>query len=278
MNSYENRQTMNFRRLKRGSAGILTLTLMLSAGMGCNKNDPPPAYNYDLGDSALALPPTSSSPTNVLLASGQADFPAFRKPTDKPASSQPSTLKPSAGSSNFSAVEKNLRDMITEYNEFTRDAETDADALLDYFVEEQYDILKPWMEAGLTTFRHLTAIRNELTGKLPDQTDRITRVFDQLDSGASLALTLDKITVKNDSEASSTMDVGSRIQTIFFVVVDEEWYLKFDGIEKFAAATPMLSTAVSTYGGWLSAVQSGQISADQTLQIAESAADGKATP
>lgn len=240
-------------------------------GMGCRDTEPPPAHNRDLGTNGTLLLPTASVWCDPAIAEGQAEWYPFREPQLQPA---PAGEAAGTGGERAEAgqIETEIRELIEEYNEVVADGSVDD--LLDYFVEEQHDALRPLLEAGTKLAAKLGELRGELEAKMPDAGDRIAAAFGALGGDLHFSFTVELINVVSNAEVTAKLPGDSGISTLRFKLVDEDWYIEFPGLEKIPSIMPKpaLDLALATYDGWIQGLQSGQVPPDTVMQQIEVAA------
>ncbi|UCC31628.1 MAG: hypothetical protein JSU86_04990 [Phycisphaerales bacterium] len=252
--------------------GGCVLLPVVVVGMGCRDTEPPPAHNRDLGSDREPLMPTASVWHDPDIAKGQADWHPFREPEAAPEPTEGETTT-GAAPADEGGVETEIRELIDEYNELVAETTVDdVDDLLDYYMEEQHDALRPWLEAAVSLPVKLERIREALEEKLPAEKERIAEAVSKLQDPSGRELNVGSITVVSDQEATAQLPAGSPISTYRFVVVDEEWYIEVPEIQKLAALRPALGLAMATFDGWAQGLDSGQASPQQVLQQVEVAA------
>lgn len=258
--------------VRRCWLGGCVLLPVLVVGMGCRDTEPPPAHNRDLGSDGEPLMPTASVWHDPDIAKGRAEWHPFREPEAAPEPTDGETTA-DAAPADEGGVETEIRELIDVYNELVAETKVDdVDDLLDYYVEEQHNALRPWLEAAVSLPDKLERIREALEQKLPAEKERIAEAVSKLQDPSGRELNVESITVVSDREATAQLPAGSPISTYRFVVVDEEWFIEVLEIQKLAALRPMLDLAVATYDGWFQGLDSGQASPQQVLQQVEVAA------
>lgn len=258
----------------------------MALSAGCRETDPPQAYNRDLGTDGTALLPTSSVFYRTDLSDGKADWKPFREPGDRPpvpanpataSSSTKSPAKAGASTADHDKVAAEIRAIIDEYNEVAADPEAGTDDLLEYYLEEQREMLRPFFDAalGFTTICH--ELRSELESRKPDAHERIVAAIEVLLGQTKFNLIVGEITVVSSAEASITVSGGALAPSYGMMVIDEEWYLMVPRASQLQLVTPALDQAMKTYRSWLTALRAGEASANVILQRLETAANtGKA--
>ncbi len=265
-------------RRERRLAEYLLVCMTIGAA-ACRDTQPPPAHNRDLGSDGVLLLPTASVWHEAGIARGKADWHPFREPSAQgaaglvggtglkplPHSAQASSSGSPAG--NDRRVEAQIRGMIDEYNAFV--AEATVEDLLEYYVEEQHDTLKPLFEAAKTFAESYAVIRKELEARIPDAKGRIDAALAVLEADVALRLPVESITVTSDTEATSKLASGSIARTCRFRLIDEDWYVEIPALGNFAQLRPALDAGLSMYRGWLEGLRSGQMSPEAVLQQIE---------
>ncbi len=252
-----------------GLLGVFSGLVLLAAS--CRDTEPPPTYARDLGSNGQPLLPTDSEWLNPAVAAGQAEWQPFREPT---VDAQPGSTPDSDAEAETETheIETEIRDLIAGYNEVVADGTTDE--LLDYYVEEQHETLRPWLEAAAAVEEKLAGLREGLDEKMPDGKQRIEKAFATLQGASGGELTVEHIKVISDKEVTATIGGGGDGMTYRFVVndEDEEWYIEVSQIETLAALRPVIDVAVATYDQWLQGLQSGQTPPEAILARIEAAA------
>lgn len=268
-------------RMGRHQSLACILTLFTIGGIGCRDTDPPPAHFRDLGTDSVPLLPTASVRQNPAIAGGQADWHPFREPSTVPTAA--ATPRTSEGEDRQDSkqiegddrqdskqIEAEIRELIEEYNEVVADGTVDD--LLDYYVEQQHETIRPFIESAAALAETLEQIRSELEAKMPEATDRIATVFGVLESRVRLKPVLDAITDVTDTAATGKMSGDSLDSTYRFLVVDEAWYIELQNPEDLSQLRSALDDVVSAYRGWLQDLQAGQAPPEDILQKLETRA------
>ncbi len=231
--------------------------------IGCRDTAPTPSHYGDLGDEGRPLMATGSPWYDVTGESrrASAEWVPFREPNFDEVPEEP--VAEGAG-----GIEKEIRDLIEEYNEVA--AERDTEELLLYFIDEQQEVLKAMFLASGTVAEKLTSLRSVLQEKLPDDADRIKAVMDFLDhETTSLDLTIGEITVIGDTEATGDMPPGSIVSSIRFTLVDDEWFFEMVGLPDAAVVGAQADALLSGFDAMVQMLQSDQAPAAVVLQQLE---------
>ena len=257
-------------RVYRWRGPWCVLVLVAIGGMGCRDTEPLPTHYRDLGTDGSPLPPTGSVWHDPAIAAGQANWHSFREPAVGEDAESPAPTGDADAQGN-EEIEAEIRDLVDDYNEVAADGTTDE--LLEYYVEEQHDTLRPWLDAAASLAQKLTALREAFDQKMPEAGERIANAFTALGASTPRELAIETITVVSDTEATGTVPAEAGFLTYRFVVVDEEWYIEVLQIEVLAALRPAIEIALATYDGWLENLQSGQAPPDSILAQLEAAAE-----
>ena len=252
------------------------LTSIVLVGMACRNTEPPLPYNRDLGSDGTLLLPTGSATHDPSIAEGQADWPAFREPQfDQEPAPKEEEDAPAPASANRQ-IESEIRELISEYNDLI--AEATVDDLLEYYVEEQHDKLRPLLETAGALEKKLGDLRGELETKLPDANDRIASAFDGLAAQLDTRLSAGSLAVVSDTEVTTQPAAGSRGTPLRFLIVDEDWYIEIPILDQLPGLTkPALDQALTAFDGFLQGLRSNLIPPETVLQQIETAASaGKA--
>lgn len=239
------------------------LTIATIAVNGCRDSEPPPAYDRDLGENGVVLLPPATQQYDPAIVKGKADWRAFRDPSE-----QPPPAADEGGAGQNKQVENEIHELIDEYNEVVVDGTVTE--LLDYYVEDQHERLKPLLNQATDLRTSLADLRKQLSDKLPEAQDRVAKAFDRFDVKRTIGLDVDVINVVTDTEVTA----GSATQAAYrFRLIDEDWYIEVAAIEQFASTGMLrLEKMTSAAGVWMAALQSGQSQADDVLQQMEAAA------
>ena len=251
---------------------LFLLLCMTTGTVGCRDTEPPPAFNRDLGSDGVLLLPTTSVWHEPEIAMGKADWHPFRDLSPQRAAglSPRGSETPGSPAGKGGRIESQLREMIDDYNGFV--AEATVDELLDYYVEEQHDTLKPLFESVTQLAEVYAMIRKELEAKLPDAKGRIDASVGFLEADADNRLPVESITVVSNTEATGKLAGASIVPMCRFRLIDEDWYIEIPGLAALASLKPMLDAGLATYRGLLDGLRSGQLSAEAVLQKMELAA------
>ena len=243
----------------RAGCVLFSLFFLVALGtLGCKETEPPAAYNYDLGDGKVSLPPTSAVHVDFRLADGRADWPAFRDPAAAPPPNQQD--KPAVPS----GAESELRELVQEYNEFV--AEATVDDLLEYFASDQHNALRPWLKIALASTVKLAAVGAQLAAKLPDAQDQFAKTLAWHEGKYSPKLSIGSITIKGATEAVGTASAGSSLGPIRFVLDEEDWYFEVLDPDRLAGMSASAAEAVTMYEQCLTDLASGDRSAEQVME------------
>lgn len=255
---------------------IFVPIIVIFAAVGCRETEAPPTHFEDLGDAGAPLLPTTPVWKQAAIAGGQAEWHAFRDPTVEEQADEAveddAVTEDSAGETGDTGggeTETEIRELIAEFNELMADAT--ADDILEYFVEEQAEALKPIIDAALATTEILTELQSGLDGKLPDAGDRIKNALDKIRADMSLALRIKTIDVKSDTEVDVSVDGGVISQGYRFIIVDDDWYIAVTDAHGLGERGTSLANGLKYYGDMLEDVKSGSDQAEKRLGELEAA-------
>ena len=168
-----------------------------------------------------------------------------------------------------SAIEAEIAEVITEFNEVLTDGAIDE--ILEYFVADQAEALKPIVETAFATKDVIQQLRGELGTKLPDATDRIENAVNTILVDMSLELKGETLNVKSDTEVGVSVKGGVISQEYSFVIEDEEWYIRVAESQELAERGTALERGLHYYRDMLESVRSGAVPAEDRLKELESA-------
>lgn len=255
------------RRYKWHWVGLTSFVLL---GIACRDTQPPLPYNRDLGSDGILLLPTASATLDPSIAKGQADWPSFREPEfdQEPASEEKTADAPASANGQ---IETEIRELISEYNDLV--AEATVDDLLEYYVEEQQDKLRPLLETAGALKKKLAELRGELETKLPNANERVASAFDGLAAQLDTRLAAGSLAVVSDTEVTAQPPAGSRGTPLRFLLVDDDWYIEIPTLDQLPGLTkPALDQALTAFDGFLQGLRSNQMPPETVLQQIEIAA------
>ena len=149
--------TVGLRLRARG----LFLVLGVATACSCRDTDPPRPHNRDLGNDETILLPLSSPRKDPDLKDGEAEWHSFREVLPGEAAD----TADGGGELPAEEIEAEIRDVIDAYNELV--AEGDVEELLKFFVEDQGEVIAPYLEVGLAVSKKLAETRAALEERLP---------------------------------------------------------------------------------------------------------------
>ncbi|MCO6436484.1 MAG: hypothetical protein J5J06_05300 [Phycisphaerae bacterium] len=239
--------------------------------LGCKDREPPPPVYRDLAttDSELLLP-TSGAWKSQSIQSGQAEWVPFREPNaEAPPEETPadSDAQADQGEGENAAIEGEIRDLIAEYNNVSK--ERNLDELLEYHVEEQRPAMRAVLELSYGFLDKLHQLADILREKLPDEVSRINSVFADLDQMADESLKVTALDVKGPEEVVGNLPPGGLTSEVRFVLVDGDWYVDYPGMPTEDQIRGMMQLAMGPFDTALQGLSSGQVPADQVLNMLE---------
>lgn len=252
-----------------------SMVVPVMLGAACREADPPVAYNSDLGTDGTILLPTSYQWHNPALATGRADWHEFRGPDEVGVDSDEHDAA-ARGQLDSAEAEVAIRELLTEFGELAADDAT-VDELLDYFVGDQHESLKPILAGALDLSSALRTVRKDVTAKLPDASESIAGVFDALEAAVPLAPSADSFLPMNAGVMSANMTGASLAASYDFVIVDGDWYIKLTG-DAWTATQSEIDARLTVYRSWVDGLSAGDLTADDVLQQATEAAKPVETP
>ena len=236
---------------------IPALALMMVTG--CRDTAPPPAFNRDLGDDTILLPPVRSTPQNPELREGTAEWFEFSKFEAE----DEEIAEAEGGEEEVGEVEAEIRELIAEYNELV--ADRDLEEFLQYHVEEQHETVKALFEAETAMMAKFAELRSLLEEKMPEGQDRVAALFDRLEAKSKEGLVVESLTVVSDVEVTGTLTRGGLAPTCRFLVVDDEWYIEIPGLPNAAQLGPILAMTTTALDTLVQGLESGQLPPEQVL-------------
>ncbi len=256
--------------IRQGRLFGCTFLVFIVGVAGCRDTKPPPAHNRDLGGDGVVLLPTGSAWHDPGIAKGKADWHPFREPQPAATPGTDDTAADDAPAGN-AEVEVEIRELIDDYNDLV--VEAAVDDLLEYYVDDQQDAMRPLLESMLTLTAKLDEVCKALEAKLPDAKERISKAFETLESSHSARLPLESLAVVSDTEVTGTITSHPEPMPCRFLVVDDEWFIELQGFTPYAEAKPVIDATLAGYEALLQALQSGQTPPKQVLSGIEQAAN-----
>lgn len=249
---------------------------LLSVAVGCSRGEPDPA-DRTYSDSNGRVPASvGGAKLNPAVAEGQAEWVAFREPpppepagADRP-ESEPLEA-PAAGAAGADGA--GLREIIEDYNSLTADGSVDD--LLDYFVPEQSDALRPVVEKALARAGKLIqfceagkAAAGESAADLPKVCQAARRLY-----GAGLNVE----GTPSRAEQGFTFQVTSRVfpRECRAVLREEDWYFEVVDVAALAQSAPALDAFDGQLEQWRKDLESGSISSAEVLAAFRTAVQGE---
>lgn len=248
---------------------LISALLLAPALVGCREDQGGTSYEGDLGRDGTVLLPTGSAWVSADLAKGQAEWPPFRKPDDAPPE-EPAAKGDTAASAG--ELEKEIREFIDGYNGVA--ATAPAEELLDYFVEDQREALKPVLTSAAALAAADAALLTELEAKLADAPERVQAAAKGLHASAPYLVSAQRLADVTENGASAELAPGSLFATCSFVRIDQDWYLKAPDGEALGQSQRALDAAQTARKGWLAALQAETPDIDSVLKEIEEWASG----
>ena len=253
----------------RGRWAWVVFGLIAISVIGCRDSDPPRTHYRDLGpEGTLLLPAGSPKYAITDPRTPTADWYPFRDPAEE--AEEPADAD-ATGEGWKAEIEAELRELVADYNALA--ADKDIEELLAYHSEEQQEELKPIIEAGFTLAERLPQLAAAFEEKLPDHAERIASALAHLGDPGGKMLSVKSITVVDDNEATAKLSGGTLGSTCRFVVSDDEWFIEVPGAVDYAEMKSAADTTVTSCDGWLTALSSGEASAEEVLAQLEAMAE-----
>lgn len=255
---------MTFTR-RRSRWTWLILGLVAAGNIGCRDSDPPRPHYRDVGTGGTVLLPVPP-PKYVITDpnAGTADWHPFRDPSEEPP--EPEAVdedEESGGEASTEEIEAEIRELIADYNAIA--ADKDIEELLGYHLEEQQEALKPVLEAGFALLEKLPELASALEAKLPDRADRIAEVLAQLGDPGGDVLSVESLTVDDDTTVTAKLSGGVVGSSCRFVLIEDEWFVEMPDAVDYAVMKTVLEAARAGCDGWLAGLSSGEASAEEVL-------------
>jgi hypothetical protein len=252
---------------------LLSLTVLVFMS-GCRKAEAPRAYNRDLGTDETILLPVTSPWKEAQLKDGRADWQPFRKPGAEEAVVEETADDSAAGDAE--ETEADIRAMIAEYNELI--GEATADELIEFYVSDQREALKPVIESALASNEKLGQVTAALEEQMPDAGDRVADAAQSVRTQAGIALAIESITVVGENEVAAKL-AGGPVAGCTFRLLDDVWYIALEGAPEFAEIKQSTGALARTCESWLASLESGEATAETVLsQMAEPAPEAEEEP
>jgi hypothetical protein len=199
----------------------------------CRDTEPPRVLNVDLGDADLPLPPPATSARmNPAILGGRAEWRDFREPQLARMTGEPGAApgvadaaRPVAPASQDDAQIKRIRATLDEFNALV--AEGKRDELPDYLVASQVDTMESLTKRQAEFMQKMGEVRRAFEAKLPDQGERIAKVFKFFDDMNKAPLIVDEIRMEGAGRASGVVqNIPGGLQ-VEFELEEDVWYIKF---------------------------------------------------
>ncbi|UCF34678.1 MAG: hypothetical protein JSV78_05110 [Phycisphaerales bacterium] len=250
---------------------LITTASCIFGMAGCREETADEPYNRDLGDDSNILLPVGSPIMNAKVASGSAEFPEFRDPSEEPIETAP---------------EDEIRELIQEFNDFV--SQDDFEDLEQYFVRRQQEDVKALIDLTVTLFEKADELAEALTEAAPDQEERIERLLDEtLRQQAEMLVPL--IKVASLETVSETKVVGklppdealpipeSVPEVHFEFEADEEsgesdWYIVLPNLELQQRMLPQTEERLTEIDRMIEDLKAGSMPAEQVLSALEAQA------
>ena len=258
----------------RGVARITLLGMLLALpSVGCRKEPDRTSIEGDMGDDHVILLPTDSTWVHADLAGSTAEWQPFRNPDEQPPEVERDVI-PTGHDTGGAGVENALRDFMTGYDEVVKDTTTadGVDGLLDYYVADQRDALRPVFTVVAALVAADAELRDELEKRLADAPNRLTTADTALREAAPYLLTVASFASVTDTAATADLTPGSLFATCSFVLLDQDWYLKAPEGDALAAAQAAAEAALATREGWLDKLRADAPDVEGVIQAIEATA------
>jgi hypothetical protein len=255
---------------KRHSRWVLVVSVCVAAaGVACRETEPPRTHYADLGtDETLLLPAPSPPYALSKVTDAKAEWHAV---ADRGAKEEaPAADEDDEAEEGLSTAETEaeIRELIQQYNETA--AEGDVEGLLEYYVPDQQDALKPLLETEVAIGKKATELSDALKAKLPDAEQQIESALGRIDGASGSVFVIESLTVVSDTEVTVQVPTSALNPTCRFVVSDDEWFIDLQSADA-GTIKPGLDSVLGQLTGWLASVSSGDIPAEDVLAQIEAA-------
>ena len=241
----------------RGRAWWASALLTASAAIGCSRSgsaasDP----SGDVRDSVMP-PPIGGASLNPALAGGQAEWIEFRPPPALKDRGGPegTPAAPSSAPVKDEGVAE-VRELVEEYNGVIADG--DVEALLEYFVAEQEEALRPVFTAAVALSSRLGPFCQTLeASQAGTETERSRGLCRNV--AAMLTPRLNTEELRAEEGGTVMMRVSSRIfpAEVRAVKVEEDWYFQIPDAAGVAVSAAQLSELGQRVDQWSAALGGG---------------------
>jgi hypothetical protein len=250
----------------------LITTVSCIVGMaGCREETAGEPYNRDLGDGSDILLPVGSPIMNAKVASGSAEFPEFRDPSEEPIETTP---------------EDEIRGLIEDFNDSVNNG--DYEGLEEYFVAAQQEDIKTIIDSHVAMMATADALTEALIEAAPDQEERIQTAVDEALRAASLLIRVESLEAAGPTKVIGTISAehmpplpGIVPEIHFELLTDDEgsseWYVVEPNLE-FRKGRAMAAQVVApSIDATIQEIQSGGVPVEQIITGLETqAAEAKA--
>ncbi len=247
--------------------------VVVVAPLGCRETEPQQPHNRDLADGDGLLMPTGSPWNERAIADGSAEWVPFREPViEEESELEAETAEAPDSPDEGAELEAEIRDAVADYNETAADAV--AEDLLEYFVEEQYEALQPWLDAALELSGKLRQLREALETALPDEKDRVSHVCETLEATHAVTLSVASINVSDETEATGTVTWFAEPKECRFVAIEDEdgewaWFFELRALTPYSEGKPAFDALSAAYDELRQALSSEQTPNQQVLERLE---------
>jgi|GEM_PF-4606716 len=202
-------------------------------------------YPENLGDGGTVLMPAPArfyAPNRAL--EGQAELTRLGEATEEPA---------------IAAV----RELIADYNGLV--AEKAYDDLPLYFVERQQETVTKLVEMQGRLTGKLDELLAAVREKSPDSTEAVNTLRGQI-VGQSMDLNVDDLTLVSETEVTGKIvlpqgapAVPGLDLTVYFKLIDEEWYIEQPMLDLVAMMLPMMPQIEAQLDAMIAQINSGEM-------------------
>lgn len=256
-------------RARRWAWGCMVLGVTFTPA--CKDADPPPTYPRDLSDNGSLLLPTKSAKHIPGIKSGQAEWHAFRDPSEAPPKPADDKGSGQAGGTVDDDLAATIREVVANFNSFVED--DDIETLVTFYVAAQAEQVQPFLEAAIALKAKIDELEQALIASAPDQSERIAETMKALRKTASLSIAIDDITVQSESEVTVTLPPRSIPSHLKLRLLEEDgeelWYFEIPDLSSLVAMQPTIDASLATFDGMIQNVQSGQTNAEAILNALE---------
>jgi hypothetical protein len=247
---------------------ILATVASFVALVGCRNEDASEPYNRDLGEGGDILLPVGSPILNARVASGSAEFPQFRDPSEEPAELTP---------------EDEIRDLIAVFNDEVESG--NYDELERFIAPRQREDVKALIDFAVTLLEKTDELADALIAAVPDQEERIEGLVDEtLRRQTGILIRVAALEVVSETKVIGKLPpdevppLPGFVPEIHFEFLDEEesgegeWYIVDPNLELQKSMLPLAEAGLTQINAMIEGIKTGNMPAEQILGALEAQA------